>query len=299
MVASWLWIVFTLCGSAGQVARNAMQRSLTASLGTVGATHVRFLFGFPFALIFLGIAIVVTSSPMPQTQPGFWLWLLLGGLTQVGATALMLAAMEERSFVVATAFIKTEPIQLAIFTLIFLGETVTPLKMTAIVIATLGVIIMAVQPGKASGMLSMRSTLLGLGAAAMFALSSVGYRGALLAVESPSFIVGASYTLVLTLLMQTIILTVWLWFRDRKVLLKIFRLWRPSMSAGFMGALASQFWFMAFSLTSPANVRTLALVEVLFAQGVSYYSFKQRISAREILGIVLIVIGVGLLVAVH
>lgn len=299
MVAAWLWIVFTLCGSAGQVARNAMQRSLTASLGTVGATHVRFLFGFPFALVFLGIAIAVTGSPMPQTQPGFWLWLLLGGLTQVGATALMLAAMEERSFVVATAFIKTEPIQLAIFTLIFLGETVTPLKMTAIVIATLGVIIMAIQPGKASGMLSMRSTLLGLGAAAMFALSSVGYRGALLAVESPSFIVGASYTLVLTLLMQTIILTVWLWFRDRKVLFEIFRLWRPSMSAGFMGALASQFWFMAFSLTSPANVRTLALVEVLFAQGVSYYSFKQRISGREILGIVLIVIGVGLLVAVH
>jgi drug/metabolite transporter (DMT)-like permease len=299
MIPSWLWIVFTLCGSAGQVARNAMQRSLTASLGTVGATHVRFLFGFPFALIFLGIAMAVTGSPLPQTETSFWPWLLLGGLTQVGATALMLAAMEERSFVVATAFIKTEPIQLAIFTLLFLGETVTPLKMTAIVIATLGVIIMAIQPGKASGMLSMRSTLLGLGAAAMFALSSVGYRGALLAVDSPSFIVGASYTLVLTLLMQTIILTVWLWFRDRKVLFDIFRLWRPSISAGFMGALASQFWFMAFSLTSPANVRTLALVEVLFAQGVSYYSFKQRISPREILGIVLIVIGVGVLVAVH
>ena len=46
-----------------------------------------------------------------------------------------------------------------------------------------------------------------------------------------------------------------------------------------------------------ANVRTLALVEVLFAQGVAYYSFKQPISARELSGIVLIVIGVALLVA--
>ena len=46
-----------------------------------------------------------------------------------------------------------------------------------------------------------------------------------------------------------------------------------------------------------ANVRTLALIEVLFAQGVAYYSFKQPISARELAGIILIVIGVALLVA--
>ena len=54
---SWLWALFTVLAAAGQTARNAMQRELTASLGTVGATHIRFLFGFPFALIFLaGVA---------------------------------------------------------------------------------------------------------------------------------------------------------------------------------------------------------------------------------------------------
>jgi multidrug transporter EmrE-like cation transporter len=41
----------------------------------------------------------------------------------------------------------------------------------------------------------------------------------------------------------------------------------------------------------------LALVEVLLAQGVAYYSFKQPLSRRELAGIVLIVIGVGLLIA--
>ena len=77
----------------------------------------------------------------------------------------------------------------------------------------------------------------------------------------------------------------------------ILGLWKPSMLAGFMGAFASQFWFLAFALTAAANVRTLALIEVLFAQAVAYYSFKQPISPREISGIVLIVIGVALLVA--
>lgn len=31
-----LWIVFTVLAAAGQTARNAMQRELTASLGAVG-----------------------------------------------------------------------------------------------------------------------------------------------------------------------------------------------------------------------------------------------------------------------
>ena len=59
IAASWLWVVFTLLAAAGQTVRNAMQRELTATLGTVGATHVRFLFGFPFALLFLAGVLIV------------------------------------------------------------------------------------------------------------------------------------------------------------------------------------------------------------------------------------------------
>jgi len=47
------WVFFTLLGAVGQTARNAMQRGLTPQLGALGATLVRFLFGFPFALLFL------------------------------------------------------------------------------------------------------------------------------------------------------------------------------------------------------------------------------------------------------
>jgi len=103
---------------------------------------------------------------------------------------------------------------------------------------------------------------------------------------------------VLGLFLQTLVLTVYLLARAPRVLTKILSLWKPSLFAGFMGAFASQFWFLAFALTAAANVRTLALVEVLFAQGVAYYSFKQPVSARELCGIALIVVGVALLVAV-
>ncbi len=89
--------------------------SLTATLGTVGATQVRFLFGFPFSILFLlGVCVVLDRAP-PVPAATYWLWVIEGAAAQFAATALMLAAMGERSFVVTIAYIKTEPIQVALF----------------------------------------------------------------------------------------------------------------------------------------------------------------------------------------
>jgi drug/metabolite transporter (DMT)-like permease len=294
-----LWIPFVVLAAAGQVARNAMQRNLTGPLGNIGATHIRFLFGFPFALIFLGIVFTFTGDAMPSPGPTFLWWLMLGTLTQIAATALMLAAMHIGSFVVTTAYTKTEPIQAALFGFVFLSDLLTVWKVVAILIATAGVILTALRPGAAKGFSNWRPTVLGLAAAAIFALSSVGYRGAILAVPDVSFVTAATFTLATGLFIQTVLLTAYLLVWDRKVLTEIFRLWKPSMFAGFMGSFASQFWFLSFAITAVANVRTLALVEVLFAQAVSYYKFKQPITMREFAGIALIIVGVGLLVAVH
>src|SRR3990172_2622300 len=98
--SSWLWAVFTLIAAAAQTARNATQRELTTILGTAGATNVRFLFGVPFGLVFLAVILTATGAPLPQPSAAFWGWVLVGGLAQTVATALMLAAMNDRSFVV-------------------------------------------------------------------------------------------------------------------------------------------------------------------------------------------------------
>ena len=293
-----LWIPFTIIAAGGQVARNAMQRQLTGPLGTWGATNIRFLFGFPFSILFFVIALSASGDPLPVPPAVFWPWLTLGALCQILATALMLLAMNERSFVVTTAYLKTEAIQTAIFGFLFLSDHLTVSKVMAILIATVGVVITALRIGGKSSFAEVRPTITGLVAAAAFALSAVGFRGAIITVPGVSFVTAASYTLVLGLLLQTLVLTIYLLWRAPAVLRKILLLWRPSLVAGFVGAFSSQFWFLAFALTAAASVRTLALVEVLFAQAVAYYSFKQPVSLRELLGIVLIVIGVALLVSV-
>jgi drug/metabolite transporter (DMT)-like permease len=290
-----LWAIFTLIAAAAQTARNAMQRELTATLGTVGATHVRFLFGFPFALLFLPGVMFFGGYSLPHPPAAFWPWVIVGAIAQIAATATMLSVMGERSFVVAYAYIKTEPVQVALFGLIFLGDHVTPLSAVAILIATVGVIVISLKPG-AGQAVTMRSTVIGILSGALFALAAIGYRGAILALELPHFVMAATFTLAVGLVLQAVMLTVYLALRDPQVLAAIAKAWRPSLFAGFMGAFASEFWFLGFAITTAANVRTLALVEVLFAQGVSKFIFKQPTTKREAAGIVLVVIGVALLV---
>jgi drug/metabolite transporter (DMT)-like permease len=219
-------------------------------------------------------------------------------VTQILATALMLAAMRERSFAVVTAITKTEPVQIALFGLAVLGDRLSPMGAVAIVVATAGVILMSFKAGLSDlTRAGLRPVLFGLASGGLFALAAIGYRGAILELPSGSFLVRATTSLVWGLGLQTAILMAWLSAFDRPALIGSLREWRSSLVAGFFGALASQFWFIGFALTSAANVRTLALVEVMMAQAVSHRVFAHATTRREIAGMVLIVVGVAVLLA--
>lgn len=295
-IPSWLWIVFTVAASGAQTARNAMQRDLIATLGTAGATFVRFLFGLPFALLFLALVAAASGVAPPAPGASSLLWTGFGGVSQILATGLMLAAMKEKSFVVAIAYTKTEPVQVALFGLLFLGDHVTPGLAAAIAVATVGVMLMSWPKRSAdSPPMEWRSAIFGLVSAALFAFSAIGYRAGILALGAPNFVLGASSILALALAIQSALIVVGLSVFDRPLLAAIFRSWRPSLLAGFMGALASQFWFLAFAIDTAARVRTLALIEMIFAQVVTKKIFHQQTSAREIAGMAIMIAGVVIL----
>ena len=155
------------------------------------------------------------------------------------------------------------------------------------------------KPGTSLTSSGLKPVLSGVASGAFFALSAIGFRGAILSLGDTSAFMRASTTLVWSLGLQTGILLVWLGLFDRNALAASFRAWRPSLAAGFLGALASQLWFIGFALTTAANVRTLALVEVLMAQAVSHRFMAQSTSWRELAGMALILCGVGLLLLVQ
>jgi drug/metabolite transporter (DMT)-like permease len=289
------WIACTLIAAAAQTARNAMQSGLTGSIGTLGATQVRFLYGVPFSLLFLVVAIVAAHAGVPAPSARFLAFTAGGAVAQILATALLLTAMHRGSFSVATALSKTEAVQIAVFGLLILGDHLTPLRMVAIAVATLGVALVAIKPGEKWSAASLGPALLGIASGAGFALAAVGFRGGILALTDGSYWLRATTTLTWSLGIQALLLGAWMAAFARKALVGSLRLWRKSLLAGFLGAFASQFWFLGFSLTAAANVRTLGLIEVLFAQAVGRRVFRQKLAAREALGMLFIVGGVGLL----
>jgi drug/metabolite transporter (DMT)-like permease len=291
---SWLWIVFTLIGATGQSLRNAAQRSMTERLGTVGATHIRFIFGLPFGLLFLAVVyFAVGGMVVPNAMSVAWV--VIGAVSQIAATALMLATMRDRSFVVTTAYTKTEPVQVAIFAVVFLGEHLSPTLVVAVLVATAGVLVLSWPSRKADEVFSWRPAVLGIASGGLFALAAVGFRGAILALGTPDYIPAATQTLALSLLVQTVLLSAWLLVRQPEVLWNVLRAWRPSLAAGFLGAFASQMWFFAFALQAAAPVRTLGLVELIVAGIISRRLFAQAPSLREIIGMAMVVVGIALL----
>jgi uncharacterized membrane protein len=291
-----LWILCTVLAAAAQTARNAMQSGLTRSLGVLGATQVRFVFGLPFALLLLAAAALATQSALPGVSPRFLLFTTAGAVMQILATSLLLRAMHGGSFTVATALSKTEAVQIAVFGLVILGDELTLLRSVAIALATVGVLLTATKRSEKWTAAGLGPVLLGVASGGCFALAAVGFRGGILALEDGGYWLRATFTLTWSLGIQALLLGLWMLAMAREALFGSFRLWRQSVPAGLMGALASQFWFLGFALTSAANVRTLGLVEVLFAYGVGHHVMRQRLAPRTLAGMLLIVAGVALLV---
>lgn len=293
----WLWVPVTIVAAALQVGRNAIQRGLTEELGTMGATQVRFLFGLPFACLFFLLAWWLSKAPWPTLTAEFLVFIIIGASAQITATALMLAAMRLRDFVVVTVWIKTEPLQIALFGVLVLSDPLGYGTGAAIAVATVGVIWMAYQPRQtgSDAESTYKPVVLGLAAAAAFAVAAVGFRGAILSLPDGNFLVRASWALVCGLSFQSLVLAIWLTWRDPATWQRCLKAWRVSILGGFLGAAGSQAWFIGFALTTAANVRTLALVEVFFAHFLSKRFFDGLTTTQEKIGMGLIVVGVAAL----
>ena len=123
-----------------------------------------------------------------------------------------------------------------------------------------------------------RAALLGVGSGTAFGLAAVGYRGAALALDTPSIVLAAAYSLVWAQAWQTLLLGGWLLWRQRRVVVAVLLAWRVSMLAGAMGAIGSACWFTAMALEPVANVRTLGLIELFFSYLVSRRFFRERLT---------------------
>jgi drug/metabolite transporter (DMT)-like permease len=305
-VVSWAWIPITLGAALAQTLRNAAQRSLTGDLGALGATLVRFLYGLPFAVIWLVVAWAgfARAGAWPAITVPFLIWTVVAALSQIAATALLLRNMEERNFAVGVAYSKSEIIQVALFGLVLLGDRVSLPTILSIVVASVAVMLLSLPSGNRSlaavvrGWAS-RSAILGLGSGAAFGMAAVGYRGSALALATPSVVFAAAESLVWAQIFQTILLGGYLAWRHAAVVIAVVREWRVSLLAGAMGAAGSACWFTAMAMQPVARVRTLGLIELYLSYVVSRRVFRERMGRAELVGLILLAAGLVGIVGSH
>ena len=292
-----LWIPVTIAAAFLQNLRSALQRHLRSSLGTRGASFVRFGYGFPVAVLYVAALHFVGGYFLPQMNWPFVGWAILGGLAQIYATIMLVYLFSLRNFAVGTAYSKTEPVQAALFGLVLLGERLHPGTVVAIIIGGIGVMLISVArtPLNARSLLAAlfsRTALIGIASGGVFGISAVAYRSASLSLDGPNAVVQAAFTLAFVTGFQTLYMLVWMVFTDRAEIGKVIRSWRSSALVGLAGVLGSAGWFTAMTLQQVAYVRALGQIELVFTFAASVFLFKERINRLEVLGCLLILTGI-------
>ncbi|MGB3313760.1 MAG: DMT family transporter [Albidovulum sp.] len=291
-----LWVLFTLAAAAMQTLRLILQKQLKGlGLSTGGATFSRFLFAAPAACALSGLALAVTGDDLPRPGLTFWGWIALGGIAQIAATFLTVALFSLRNFAVGVAFTKTETVQVALFSALLLGEAVSATGWVAISIGFGGVMLMS-RGGEEGARFFGRPVIYGLLAGGLFGLSAIGYRGATLELMPLPFFLRALLALAAATVMQTIVMSGWLVWREPGELSRVLARWRRTVFVGLTGMAGSLGWFTAFSLQNAAYVRALGQAEIVFTMIASVLVFRERLLGREAFGIGLVILSVLLIV---
>jgi len=279
---TYLWIPATVLASGFQVARNAFQRGMMGATGPWGATLVRFLFGLPFSLLFVGMAMLAVPDARPSFNPVFWSASASGAVTQVLATAALLVAMNRAGFAVATAVQQSSLPLAAIVGLIVFHDHLTGLAWLGVAITTAGLAVLT-WPRNATGPKPVSGALFGLLSGLCFGFSLNAYRHCGLALEPHHRIYAAIVSLAVVQAMQSAVLTAILAIRDPKALRAIVTGWRESLAAGLCGAIASSGWFIALALAPAAPVRAVGVIEAPMAAVAARRLFAERLHMQQIL----------------
>ena len=286
-----LWIPATITASVFQVARNGLQRGLMPSTGPWGATLVRFLFGLPFSLAFLGLAQLAAPAARPHLTQAFWLSATTGATTQVLATAALLVAMRRAGFAVGTALQQSSLPLAAILGLIVFHDRLSGEAWIGVLITTAGLAVLT-WPKGATGEQPISGALFGLLSGLCFGFSLNAVRHATVAFEPQHPVYAAVGCVAIVQAMQAAVLTAWLGVRDRNALRAVVVGWKESLAAGLCGAVASAGWFFALALSPAAPVRAVGVIEAPIAAIAGRRFFAERLHARQLIAGLAVIGGV-------
>jgi drug/metabolite transporter (DMT)-like permease len=290
---AWIWIPITFLAAFMQAARTAGQKYLTKDFSAVGASYVRFLWGLPFALVYLLVLKEMGGHQLPTAGWAFFLFAALCGLSQIAATVLLVFLFSLRNFAVGSTYARTEALLTAVLGATVFHEAIAGAGWVAIAVGAVGVVVINLARTGIAGETLLRRLFqpaagVGLAAGLGFAGASLFLRQASLSLGLDDWLFSAALTLVTVLLIQTAIMSAYMLLRAREQITAMAVNWRGCLFVGITSAIGSAGWFTAMTIERAAYVKALGQVEMLFTLALSVLFFKERSSPKELTGMALV-----------
>jgi drug/metabolite transporter (DMT)-like permease len=286
------WIVATLCAAIFQTIRFTLQKILAdGNLSPLGATYSRFIFAAPLIVLCGFLLLFSADISVPDVESQFLLFSVGGGITQILATVCVILVFKSRNFAVGITLKKTEVILTALVGTLLIGEGISTISLSLICLGGLGVFFLSKkvsavgQPNLSS---INKSAFYGLSSGLLFAISAVCYRSATLSVVSDVVYLRSGFTLLVVILVQSFVLTIWLAVFEPGQIKLVWQERKKGIWVGITSLGGSFFWFTAFTLQNAAYVKAVGQIELIFSLLISTLFFKDHINAREVLGMLLI-----------
>lgn len=292
-----LWIPITVFAALCQNIRTTMQQKIRGVLSVDGANFVRYLYGAPLALAALAFLVFGTGRAMPTISLAFLGLVTIAGIAQIVATSLMIHAFSLRNYAVGTVYSKTETVFVAIFSTFIAHEPLRLLAWGGILVCLCGVAILSVRGSFANirtviADLTHKGALYGILSGATFAIAAGTIRQASKLLPDGDFWIRGITVLACMNTIQVVLMGFYLSQRDRPQLGKVWVNWRSSIWVGIFSVLGSAGWALAMTLENAALVRAVGQIELVFTFIASHLVLKERPSAGEWLGSLLVVAGV-------
>lgn len=289
------WIFFTVMAAFMQAWRNAFQKQLSLTVDVYGVTLARFIFGLPFAIVY--IFILYLQQPLSthvEFTSRYWLYVIIAGMSQIAATALMVRLFKQKNYAIGVGLAKSEAILAAMIAVAVLHEKLTVLGWFGVMLG--GIAVFLLSNGKQKEAISLQTLTIGIGSGLCFAITSLLVREASLELTNLPYLHRAAWVLLSIIGFQCFSMLLFLIVFSRKTLLAMWQKIGLTFKVSVCTFLASLGWFTAMSMQSVAIVKTLGQIEILFSLLISVYFFKEKLAKTEHIGLFLVVIAAILVI---
>ena len=288
------WIYFTLLAAFMQAIRTAGQKQLSGHLNAMATTAVRYVYALPFAAIYLYWVIDFRQVELPVLNQQFLQYSLIASVMQIIGTACLVAAFKYRNFAVATSLAKTEAIQVAIVGALVFSTSLSGLGWFSVIVGVIGVLIVSKVKFTYADVFQNPGAGFGLASGLALAITTLLIREASLALNT-DLMVSAAVTLLFMIVVQSLISMAYVYVQDKKQLPKMLTQWRLCLFVGVTSVIGSIGWFTGASYQNAAYVKALGQVEFFITLFLTYRIFKEKISLKEYIGMLLIIVSVVIL----